>query len=410
MSKIGRNQPCICGSGRKYKKCCGFPSASSSPSVASTPPPFTFRTGTFEELPVEVQFAALEQQAKEALRQAARIERYGQVRPPIIVDHQGYKVAVVGKKLLWAKHWNTFHDLLYSNIAQVVGIEWGRAELAKPEGERHPLIQWYHDAREFQRRRTAATGASPYEVVATGPAIAYLLLAYDLYLLEHHALLQNALVTRLKQRDQFQGARYEVYVAACFVRAGFDITLEDETDTDTSHCEFNATHRATSTSYSVEAKSRHRPGYLGTAGHPVPLEDIKADVQRLLRAALRKRADHLRVIFTDINVPEEERPPFQTDWFYRIADQLRALEDGQGDHPYPSAFVFFTNQPDHYVDTRGKAPGHTTLFSGFNLPEFRQDDGTDPGPAIESIALQHPAIIALYKSIMTHQIPDSLDW
>ncbi|WP_256243253.1 SEC-C metal-binding domain-containing protein [Bacillus sp. V3B] len=21
--KIGRNQPCLCGSGKKYKKCCG---------------------------------------------------------------------------------------------------------------------------------------------------------------------------------------------------------------------------------------------------------------------------------------------------------------------------------------------------------------------------------------------------
>ncbi|MFC1937968.1 SEC-C metal-binding domain-containing protein, partial [Chloroflexota bacterium] len=24
MSKIGRNDPCPCGSGKKYKKCCGI--------------------------------------------------------------------------------------------------------------------------------------------------------------------------------------------------------------------------------------------------------------------------------------------------------------------------------------------------------------------------------------------------
>ncbi|MGH1429194.1 MAG: SEC-C metal-binding domain-containing protein [Arenicella sp.] len=23
MPKIGRNDPCICGNGKKYKKCCG---------------------------------------------------------------------------------------------------------------------------------------------------------------------------------------------------------------------------------------------------------------------------------------------------------------------------------------------------------------------------------------------------
>lgn len=27
MSKVGRNDPCTCGSGKKYKKCCGFNTA-----------------------------------------------------------------------------------------------------------------------------------------------------------------------------------------------------------------------------------------------------------------------------------------------------------------------------------------------------------------------------------------------
>jgi hypothetical protein len=25
MQKIGRNDPCLCGSGKKYKKCCEYP-------------------------------------------------------------------------------------------------------------------------------------------------------------------------------------------------------------------------------------------------------------------------------------------------------------------------------------------------------------------------------------------------
>jgi len=33
MAKIGRNQPCLCGSGKKYKKCCLNKSKSVSPSV-----------------------------------------------------------------------------------------------------------------------------------------------------------------------------------------------------------------------------------------------------------------------------------------------------------------------------------------------------------------------------------------
>jgi len=72
--------------------------------------------------------------------------------------------------------------------------------------------------------------------------------------------------------------------------------------------------------------------------------------------------------------------------------------------------VFFTNQPDHYVGGEGASPGHTLVFSGLNLPEFRQEDGDDPAPAMARISKQHPAIIALYQSIMAHQIPESLDW
>ena len=37
--KIGRNDPCPCGSGKKYKKCCGL----HSPAEAGTPAPGKFR-------------------------------------------------------------------------------------------------------------------------------------------------------------------------------------------------------------------------------------------------------------------------------------------------------------------------------------------------------------------------------
>lgn len=36
--KIGRNEPCPCGSGKKYKKCCGLDSASETPMKNATPP------------------------------------------------------------------------------------------------------------------------------------------------------------------------------------------------------------------------------------------------------------------------------------------------------------------------------------------------------------------------------------
>jgi hypothetical protein len=79
MSNIGRNRPCPCGSGRKYKKCCGSPSTQA-PAPLGQVPPFTINICTFQELPGEVQQSVLQQQAQDAEKAAARVRRYGHVR------------------------------------------------------------------------------------------------------------------------------------------------------------------------------------------------------------------------------------------------------------------------------------------------------------------------------------------
>jgi hypothetical protein len=43
-------------------------------------------------------------------------------------------------------------------------------------------------------------------------------LAYDLYALDHNAELQEKPLARLRNRDNFEGARYEVYVGAILNR------------------------------------------------------------------------------------------------------------------------------------------------------------------------------------------------
>lgn len=75
----------------------------------------------------------------------------------------------------------------------------------------------------------------------TGAAFSYLSLAYDLYSLRHAAVIKEQLLQRLRLKDQFEVARYETFVAACFLRAGFDLKFEDENDREHRHCEFVAT-------------------------------------------------------------------------------------------------------------------------------------------------------------------------
>jgi hypothetical protein len=59
-------------------------------------------------------------------REAARRQRFGDVKPPIAADFQGHKLVAVGSKLTWAKNWKTFHDFLVTYAAGTMGKELGR--------------------------------------------------------------------------------------------------------------------------------------------------------------------------------------------------------------------------------------------------------------------------------------------
>ena len=96
--------------------------------------------------------------------------------------------------------------------------------------------------------------------VQTMPSIgvvsAYLQLAYSLYLIAHNQNLEERLIRRLKQPDQFLPAYYEASVFGALIRAGFELEFEDETDSSTTHCEVAATFRKSGRKFSVEAKMR----------------------------------------------------------------------------------------------------------------------------------------------------------
>jgi hypothetical protein len=349
------------------------------------------------EIPQEVLEAFAQQQ-----KESERVRRFGHVRAPISVELKGQRIVAVGSRIAWSPKWRTFHDFLCGYLPAVFGKEWGDPELRKPFNERHPVAQWYHGVCLHQQQVVKESG-KVHEAIATGPDMAFMSLAYDLYTLEHHTLLQGRLIQRLKHRDQFQGARYETYVCAAFIRAGFDVVLEDETDSETSHCEFLATHKRNGARYSVEAKSRHRPGYLGRAGAPQPPSVIQADVSRLLKAALLKHAEHERVIFIDVNVPPISQARLESDFLEQIKEEVERLHRSQGQqHTIPPALVFFTNHPYHYVGIHAPDPGWTVVFTGLGMPEFKA------GP--EDYLRRHPAMQEFVHSVLNHTaIPADFD-
>lgn len=102
---VGRNDPCPCGSGKKFKKCCLKPTRSK--------------------------------------QRGIKAESTAGPRPIISAKMKDLRVVAVGDELHWSPNWRTFPDFLNDYVKRLLGLEWGTRELGKPFEDRHPLIQLY---------------------------------------------------------------------------------------------------------------------------------------------------------------------------------------------------------------------------------------------------------------------------
>ena len=159
---------------------------------------------------------------------AERVQRerqQGLGKPIISVDFNGRRLVAVKNRLLHSKRWLTFQDFLLDYIKIAIGSAWGNAEIAKPLEQRHPILVWYHKICAYQHTFVKELG-KVNSAPMTGVVAAYLHLAYDLYALDHNAELQTRLLARLRNPDQFTGARAKepLKTLATFRRAPDDPT------------------------------------------------------------------------------------------------------------------------------------------------------------------------------------------
>jgi hypothetical protein len=269
-----------------------------------------------------------------------RRRQFGDVRPIIHADFKDHKFVVVGSRLYYNKQWKTFTDFLLAYIRDALGIEWGQKQLTKPLAERHTIMKWYdHLCRRQQGLQRDENGF--YSMEADGITSAFVHLAYDLYVLGDHGKLQEQVKGRLLRNDHFFGARYELFVAATCIRAGFSIEYENESDQTRKHPEFIATHKATGFVMAVEAKARHRSELANEDHHK------KAGVRRLLASAAKKRPGKPYAVFVEVNLPPHAgtSPP---SWISEArATVTRILRKSQRPEPLFD-LVLFTNIPHHY--------------------------------------------------------------
>jgi hypothetical protein len=186
MSKIGRNDPCPCNSGKKYKKCHGGSTTFPAPLPVRPPAAPQFRVTKIESHPIPPDIAGkfAEQQRKDL----EFTRQFGHVRPPIAMDVNGYKLVIAGGGIVWqpsdkAKY---FTDILLNFFQNVFGREWSEAEFAKPRGERHPVIELRYKALSYMNKQER-TPNGIYISQMTGPMQAYFGFAYDLWVVNDSA-------------------------------------------------------------------------------------------------------------------------------------------------------------------------------------------------------------------------------
>lgn len=266
MTKIPVNAPCPCGSGKKFKNCCR-----------------DIQDGAAH---VRARFEA------EGRRRAEHLQRYGKVRPPVHAELGRQRFIAVGTDIFCAPASEPPQDFLAFYLLRLFGAELWDREMEKPIADAHPLVRL---ARGMIARRENDPKCKP-----DAPELELQAVAYDLYVLKHNGAYQRSLLERLRIPDLYQGARYELLVAATFIRGGFDLSWFNERRQSDRRPEFVAIHRKTRFSIAVEAKSKKR------AGHP--RDSGQLNITGLLESALSKVVDGCFAVFVDVNLPRHLSP------------------------------------------------------------------------------------------------------
>ena len=344
-SELGRNDPCICGSGLKFKKCCLPKAKPAGQRILAS------KDGAvWNEAPPELRAKAMKVFEEKQRKEQERVARFGQIRPQISTVWHGQRMVTVRNRIYYSDKWKFFSDFLRDYVPQVLGIDWCEEEALKSESERHPIITWRAQGSAYMNDQPAQPDGSRV-ALPCGALAAYTCLAYDLYVVDDNGGLDEEFLQRLKNRELFQGARHELFTEATCYRAGFTVQHENEKDGSSRHAEFTVRQLATGQLLSVEAKSRHRRGVLGMPGTQDKRPELR--LMPLINDAVAKNPKHPLVIFVDANLPFK--------WAERmlgrqagntISRPIQILLDRikkQHNDADPYCMIVFSNHPHHYA-------------------------------------------------------------
>ncbi len=284
------------------------------------------------------------------------VEPHLSLVPSVIWD--GKRWRAVFSKLYYRPLTETFHEFLIQVIKWTFGEPWWRSQVGMIEGQRHIVVRWaYQYADLTQKAIWNKDSAPPFAVPANGPTWALLSLGYDLFCLQACNVLPDFVVERLRNRSAYQGARYEIAVAAILMRSGFNITFLDESSKSDKHCEFIATHRSKGIMIGVEAKSRRRPGAVNESGEFSYSEDVRG-LENLVRQAKKQGPAGLPfLIFIDLNLPASPGlPSAERPWMKDVMKLMDRLGVPTAESPDPYSALVLTNYAFHFGNPNSRVP------------------------------------------------------
>lgn len=324
-STIRPHRRCPCGSKKKYRNCCG-----------------QHNTINLNELPKETQHKISELQIKHKIGSQYHQDHMGYTPEIVSAVFKGRRFVALGGSLVQSdnpeRDWEEPAEFLTSHLKTTLGNEWFDEELKKQKDERHIVLTWAIDGK--------------YEVLDinkpiesrkhNGFALAYLHLAYDLFVLHNQGHITDKLISRLKSKQGFNGARYELFVLATMIRAGFHLKPFDESLGTGKVTECKAIHKQTDITVQIEAKTRNVKYVLGS------IEGKSKNVRLYdkLRDAIEKDVKQPYIIFVDLNFPELN--------VYAEHEKLQKIREEHKKliklHPnnLPNAIIY-TNIPFHYA-------------------------------------------------------------
>lgn len=352
MTKIGVNDPCPCGATKtngaplKYKKCC-MPKQS-------------------QPVPPEVIEKAIDTFKKQQAEQKLLYENgifVNYVKPVTFINPntgKPMKIWAIGNRICYGRpEHETFPEFIIDYLQkEIMGKDWWEAQLQSQQ--KHFLFQCFIKWEEWRKRNANEENRIDdytWKAPTDGWARTLVSLAFDICSLEHTQQLPEHLIKRLKNRGEYQGAHYEIAIAAIFGRLGCGIDFLDTKKVATAHCEFIATHKETGASIAVEAKSRHRSGIKHMFGKFIKELALRGDVKRLFRDALKQNPKNGPfAIFIDVNAPLTPTIPIpEKPW---IKDIKRMLDGypAASNNPDEYTFLFFTNFSPHYDGADKSSP------------------------------------------------------